>query len=448
MTKKQGKKLILIELNEINFEIVSRYLNKNPDRYTGLKKLFDLKLVITSAEVEYEKLEPWIQWVSVHTGLSYKEHGVFRLGDIVNTGVEQLFEKLEKNGLKVGSISAMNARNDLHDPMYFIPDPWTQTKSDNRFLSSKLSNAISQIVNDNSKSKISIQSAIVLVGCLIAYGKFKNYLKYLQLLIGSKSTVWKKAMFLDLFLHDYHMNRIAAHRPDFSAVFFNAGAHIQHHYLFNSTVLDRACDIRNPSWYVANNQDPLKDLLELYDYILDDYLSQSDYEIVVATGLSQKPYDRLKFYYRLKDHSGFLLKLNLRFKSVVPRMTRDFLVEFDDASSRDTALDVLSKLRFKLEETLIFGDIEVRPLSLFVTLTYPSEIKAGMELENDCIRLSMYNEVAFVAIKNGMHDSKGYAFFSKGIVEFAPTDGSHVKELNASINKFFNSSMRAFNGGQ
>ena len=42
-------------------------------------------------------------------------------------------------------------------------------------------------------------------------------------------------------------------------------------------------------------------------------------------------------------------------------------------------------------------------------------------------------DAAFVAIKNGMHDSRGFAFFTKGIEEFAPKNNSHVKELHNSI---------------
>ena len=34
--------------------------------------------------------------------------------------------------------------------------------------------------------------------------------------------------------------------------------------------------------------------------------------------------------------------------------------------------------------------------------------------------------VTFVAIKNGEHQSKGFAYFSDGISEFAPPPDSHV----------------------
>ena len=72
-------KLIFIELNEINFDLVKKYsLNYtfkvfNEDFFKKLKK--------TKSEDEYNLLEPWIQWVSIHTGLTAREHKIYRLGD-------------------------------------------------------------------------------------------------------------------------------------------------------------------------------------------------------------------------------------------------------------------------------------------------------------------------------------------------------------------------------
>src|SRR5881275_2833824 len=121
----RDRRLIFIELNEINFDIVGAYLATKP--LPAFRKLLSGFWVRTTAERRYELLEPWIQWPSVHTGLSASEHSVFRLGDIVNSRVPQIFERLEKQGLRIGCIAVMNAENRLDDPAYFIPDPWTDT---------------------------------------------------------------------------------------------------------------------------------------------------------------------------------------------------------------------------------------------------------------------------------------------------------------------------------
>jgi hypothetical protein len=42
-----------------------------------------------------------------------------------------------------------------------------------------------------------------------------------------------------------------------------------------------------------------------------------------------------------------------------------------------------------------------------------------------------------VAIKNGMHQEKGFAFFTQGFEAFAPTDNAHVAQLGTSIKNYF-----------
>ena len=64
----------------------------------GFKKLIERGIVITEAESKYENLEPRVQWPSVHTGKTFDEHSVFRLGDFVNSSDEQFFEKVESAG--------------------------------------------------------------------------------------------------------------------------------------------------------------------------------------------------------------------------------------------------------------------------------------------------------------------------------------------------------------
>ena len=134
----------------------------------GFIKLIDQGIITTSAEAEYENLEPWVQWPSVHTGKTFKEHNVFRLGDFVNSSNDQFFEKVEKAGYSVGAVSPMNASNKLNNPAYFIPDPWTRTPSDNSFFSKSITEAIVQAVNDNSKSKLTLKTILYLIMAFIA----------------------------------------------------------------------------------------------------------------------------------------------------------------------------------------------------------------------------------------------------------------------------------------
>ena len=114
-------------------------------------------------------------------------------------------------------------------------------------------------------------------------------------------------------------------------------------------------------------------MLQVYDEILTDILELQNTEIIVATGLSQKPYDQLKFYYRLKDHSSFLKRIGLEFSDVTPRMTRDFLVSFDTEGQAFKAEQQLSKILIN-NKVRLFEEIDNRGKDIFVVLTYTSEV--------------------------------------------------------------------------
>lgn len=439
MTKsKNPNKLIFLQLNELNFDIVKIYLSHFPGRFPGFEKLLSCRAISTASEESYEALEPWIQWVSVHTGKSYSEHGIFRLGDIVGSPIPQIFEQLEQSGFSVGVISPMNAENRLNHPAYFIPDPWTKTLSDGSWWSRQLGASISQAVNDNSQSKISIKNALTIFLALLCFAKFRHYFLYSKLLFKCIKFSWFKSLILDLLLHDVHATYFKKKNPHFSSLFLNAGAHIQHHYFYNSPFVSSQAGAKNPNWYISNNSDPFFEMLDVYDRIINDYLTGYRFEVVVATALSQCPYDRIKYYYRLKDHLDFLKKIGVKCLNVQPRMARDFLVSFASSDSARAAQKTLSGLRISGKSELLFGEIENRGVELFITLTYPSEITRDDILQVGSVRINIINELAFVAIKNGMHQSKGFAFFTPGIAKFAPSNESHVKELHSSIINYFN----------
>ena len=52
--------------------------------------------------------------------------------------------------------------------------------------------------------------------------------------------------------------------------------------------------------------DPIVEGLKFMIEFLDDYLDNNNFKLVIATGLTQVPYDILKFYYKIHNHSQFL----------------------------------------------------------------------------------------------------------------------------------------------
>ena len=82
---------------------------------------------------------------------------------------------MEENNFKVGAITPMNAYNDLENPVYFFPDPWSDTPSDGNKFDTILYKTISKLVNDNSK-KFLFRTFLVFYFILFIILELENHL--------------------------------------------------------------------------------------------------------------------------------------------------------------------------------------------------------------------------------------------------------------------------------
>lgn len=424
-------KLIFIELNEINFDLVKKYsLNYS---FKVFNDNFFKKLKKTKSEDEYNLLEPWIQWVSIHTGLTAREHKIYRLGDFDGKKIPHIFKQIEDKGFEVGAICPMNVTNDLIRSKYFIPDPWIKNQQPKNFFYKKIYNALSEAVNKNSGSQISFQSKFFILLSFVVFMRKKFLFKLSFLVLKSLKNKWQKALIFDFLLNEIHIKLFKKYKIDFSTIFFNAGAHIQHHYLNNSNVINNT---KNPEWYVKKSIDPILETYIFYDEIINEYLKMKNVSLLMATGLTQKPYDKSKFYYRLSNHQKFMEIIGIDYESIEPRMSRDFLVKFKNLDNSNALENKLLKIN-EINQNKFF-DIDNRGNDVFVSLIYPKEIHKGFKLKvNDNLIIDFSEHVNFVAIKNGEHSPNGY-LFSNGLIEnLINTDNFHVKEIYNIINNYF-----------
>lgn len=399
--------MYFIQFNEANFEIIKKYIKKYPNKFNHLEELFNkCTFLETSSEDEYSLLEPWIQWPSIYTGKKAKDHNIFRLGDVEKKNLNNLFNVLDDKGITSGFICPMNLNNNFKNCSYFIPDPWTKTKITGNFFLKSLYKIISFTVNNNSNGKIGFKNFFLFLISLVFFSKIRYWKSYIFLAYKAifLKKKWYRALFLDLFIHNLNIYLSKKHQNKISIVFFNSLAHIQHHYFLNSSLVSSSN--KNPNWYIRAEDDPIHDALELFDSIFEFYLKSNE-KIFIATALSQVPSDKPVFYYRLKDHKNFLKIFNIYPSEVLPRMTRDFTLNFNDKS--DCLNTEKSLLEIKINGKNLF-QVDNRELSLFVTLIYPEEILLNDVVYNDSINKNALDHISFVAIKNGIHYQKGYLF--------------------------------------
>jgi hypothetical protein len=432
-------KTILLGLNELNFDYIKFYINQG--LLPNFKKLFKIQQPIeTTSEKEYKLLEPWVQWVTIHTGKTFDEHKVFRLGDIVNNPkLSQLFEELEAEGLSVGAVSPFNAENRLNNPAFFVPDPWTNTKPSGNWIVKALYQAVHQSVNDNAKSKLNFKTILSLGLGLLLYVPLSRWSHYIKIVFNIEKP-GSKALILDSLLADVHLTLWKKNKPDFSNLFLNSGAHIQHHYLFNSKAY--IGNIKNPEWYCPKDYDPLIHILSEYDKQIEKLLKLKNVRIIIATGLHQQPHEHLTFYWRLKEHVKFAEMIGVEnFSEILPRMSRDFLVKFNNELDAINAEKLLNSFYASKDDIKIF-EVDNRGASLFVELVYPNDINDSDSVyskESNFILENFKSYLAFVAIKNGEHNGIGYLtsnFDLKLKKQIKLTDlKSIIKEVSLSKNK-------------
>lgn len=422
-------KTIFIALNELNFDFIREYSLQG--HLPHFKMLLDkYPLIVTESEKEYELLEPWIQWVTVHTGKTYDEHKIFRLGDIVeHQNLSQLFEELESAGKSVGAISPFNADNRLKNASFFVPDPWTKTKVSGNWFIKSFYEAIHQAVNDNAQNKITLGSLTALAFAFLFFVPITKWGAYIGNVLNRKKP-GMKAIVLDNLLSDVFYALWKRKKPDYAHLFLNSGAHIQHHYLFNSTAYKGK--LKNPEWYCPKDWDPLIYVLKSYDALIGKFLKHDGIKICIATGLHQQAHEKITYYWRLKDHSTFLNEINVKgISQILPRMSRDFLVEFDSNELAKEGAEILRSFIMESTKVLIFN-VDNRGSSLFVELVYPHEIT-----QEDVVYSTLTNQkvngfknyIAFVAIKNGEHNGQGYFLSNNGVPKNKTIQLSELKGI-------------------
>lgn len=415
MNDKAMQPLILLGLNEINFDYVRFYAERG--HLPTFQKIFEqCGVVYTSSEKVHHELEPWIQWVSIQTGKSFSEHGIFRLGDVTGKNIKQIWEHLERAyGVKVAAISPMNAANKAKHPVFFIPDPWTKTPTTGNWLMKGLAAAVSNAVNENATGGGKLSTYFFVLIGLLRYSFFKRPVVVTRQVFRALKTHYHRAILLDQLLVDMFETEWKKSRPEFSSLFLNGGAHVQHHYLFNAAPYNGPN--KNPEWYMPQDRDPVLDAYRGYDAQIAQLMAlPSAPRLVIATGLHQTPVETPVYYWRLKNHADFLQTINVAYERVETRMSRDFVITFADKDACKTAVYKLSKCTDR-EGRRLFEELDNRGTNLFVTLTYPEAIDDDFTLVHaEGILRDFVDHVAFVALKNGEHDGEGYLVDTGGQV--------------------------------
>ena len=227
----RNQRLILLEFNELCPALVDRFIDEGAlPNFKRLRNASETFITHTNEEI----LEPWIQWVTVHTGVPFSEHGIKDLDEAEKVAHNTFWDCLHEENVLL--MSPMNVKFRRHNQSLFLPDPWAASQVPSTELEPFYS-FVRAAVNSHARTdRLDHKAAARAVRFLMGHGLSLNTLaaalhQLLDEKLGRRDVKWRRATILDRLLWDVFAHFWRGPRQPRVGIFFsNATAHYQHKY--------------------------------------------------------------------------------------------------------------------------------------------------------------------------------------------------------------------------
>ncbi|MGH2952418.1 MAG: hypothetical protein ACRDK9_00150 [Solirubrobacterales bacterium] len=344
--------LILVEFNELSPHLMAKFIAAG--KLPNFQRFHDESEVAITEADDFEHLEPWVQWVAVHSGIPFREHGIEHLDDGHRLEQKSLWDLLSDAGKTVWVCGSMNINYETPLNGWVLPDPWSTNVDPYpegaldiyyRFVSANVQE------HTRSKTPLSRSEQIEFLRFMAGHGLRPATVAAIARQVATErfsGTRWRRAVLLDRLQFDLFRWYWRRERPDFSTFFLNSTAHYQHLYWRNM----------EPEHFKIKPEPGEQEVYE--DAILFGYqqmdrivgqllgLAGSDTTLVLLTALSQQPslsFEQIggKTLYRPLDFDQFVRTIGIEGPvEVTPLMAEDFHLEFE---SEGTAQSAEARLR-------------------------------------------------------------------------------------------------------
>jgi len=311
------KNLLILELNEADFNFflygAKKYNFLSIKKFLSGRKKID---TFTKDKNEGFDLDPWVQWISVHTGLSSKIHKVFRLGQKIDKSKKQIWDILSKKKINSTIWGAFNsALNTKKNIDLFFPDPWSFREK----AFPKKFNSFLKLPRYYAKNYPSINNFKIIFYGLIFFYKIvfsssalyfvKIFFPLIKIFWISKLRSFNLYFFLDLISLVILKKNLKKKKSNLAIIAMNSFAHYQHNYW----------DTKNYEhvyfWYLNEMVKIISDIEKYYN------------SSIVLNGFSQKKIKN-EYHLRPKEPISFFKKINLAYQNIEPNMTTGAIVIF------------------------------------------------------------------------------------------------------------------------
>lgn len=402
--------LFQIELNEFD----PAFLRREATRL-GLKNLlkflnFKYHATTTDDEVEHQGLDPWVQWVNVHTGRPSAEHGIKRLGETRRQmdSETQIWERLAKDGRRWAAWGVMNAPGgNLKNCEAFMPDPWSfeETAFPKRFNDVlALPRYMARNYTDNDKVEI-FKNFMRFVKSYASPAHWPTILKFSTTATKSMAkhgvSIHTLTTLLD-YLGALEFARVRRKTsPDYSVIFLNHIAHLQHQF-----------------WPKGNELHPEMELgLKISDLIMGILLDtrRENEAVIVINGLRQKNVDGDGVYVHRQSNPARTMEALIGPSSelgnwkVEQLMTNDAHLHLADKASADTAQALLAETKLSSGENLLYVE-RLSDTHVFCQVSVEHNIPTDTGYSNSRVDGLFFDTFETVCERTGAHMQEGDIF--------------------------------------
>ena len=424
----QARRLIFAEFNELCPWLLDQWMDEG--LLPNFKRMYRASTIFeTRADVDDPgNLEPWIQWYSLHTGLSFDQHRVFHLTDGAKAKDDDLWHVARRAGLRVTNFAGMNARPFAFDDCVYVADPWCEDgnahppalNTYNRFVGANVREY------SNPDGPLTLKDQAKFLAFMATHGLSPATAgaiadQLIEERVGDRRMAWKRAPILDRLQYDVFRHYYAKTAPHFATFFVNSTAHLQHSYWrqFQPDVFTIKPDAESVALYGNAIQHGYRAM----DRLLGEFMSLADRNgatLVFMTALSQQPYLAAedsggKHFYRLRDVEALFRRLGLPFREIDPTMTHQYLVRFDSKTDRTKVRKTLES--FKLADgRALFGFNDRTEDGLYFSCDIYSEIDPATPVTSPSGAAQPFGDFAYKidATKSGRHHPAGALWFRLG----------------------------------
>lgn len=391
-------KFFILELNEFNHDILKKYSKKF--NYKNIKNILNYNHTVTFSKDKYignnnqnGYLDPWSQWVSIHTSQPSKTHKIKNLGDIPKLKIKQFWERNKKINFYIwGSMNA--SRRGSSNVKLFFPDPWVFSEKAYPREFNKLFNPIKKTIKTRGGASLveKIKTIFSLIFNLTKYLSFFTILKLNSLILLDFVKYKKNYIFFCIWEYlclKILLKKINKKKNFVSIYFINSLAHVQHHY-----------------WRKNRYTKEIKYCLKYLDKGLSEIFKNKNLNLIIINGLSQKNSEKEQMcLYEQINHEKLLETLNIKFIKIEKLMTNDAYIFFKAKKEMLRSMEILKNIKLKNEN--IFHIEIIDDKKIFYKTNFLKKVSPKEHIISNNLSIRFFDYFKFITLRRGIHTENG-----------------------------------------